>query len=81
MPSQPKSEEAKDLRVLVLWGTEFFVPWDKVTVGSSFFIPTTATPTQVRFELRAVERALDMKFEAHARREYGRYGVRVWRVY
>lgn len=81
MPPPSKSDTREDLRVLVLWGTEYFIPWDAVTVGSSFFIPTTATPMQVRQALRPVERGLDMRFEVHARREYGRYGSRVWRVY
>lgn len=71
----------EDPRVLVLWGTEYFIPWDKVQPGSSFFIPTTATPMQVRQSLRPVERELGMKLVVRARREYGRYGARVWRLH
>jgi len=49
--------------------------------GHSFFIPTTATPVQVKEALKDTFKKLGFKTEIHARCEYGRYGVRVWRLY
>lgn len=62
-------------------GVEYFVYWDALHVGASFFIPTVATPDQVRAALKPVAAKLDMRFEVRPRVEYGRYGSRVWRVY
>lgn len=49
--------------------------------GASFFIPTTATPEEVKAILKDTFKQLGYKTELHARCEYGRYGVRVWRLY
>lgn len=69
-----------DLRVIVVNGVEYFVYWDKLDVGASFFLPTTATPRQVKLALGPTLRSLGYEVELRARCEYGRYGVRVWRV-
>jgi hypothetical protein len=55
--------------------------WEKLLVGASFFLPTTATPAQVREALQPAARFLKIRLDVRSRYEYGRYGARVWRVY
>ncbi len=69
------------IRVLNIFGAEYFIPWEELTVGSSFFLPTTATAGQVKKLLRPVERHFDWALAVRQRREFDRYGVRVWRTY
>ncbi len=78
---KPKPKLSDDKRVLTLFGVEYYLHWEKLTLGSSFFLPTTATPVQVRDALLPATRFLKIKIEVRARCEYGRYGARVWRVY
>lgn len=78
---KPKVPLPDHLRVLSLHGVEYFMQWEKLLVGSSFFVPTTATPMQVRAALLPVSRFFRIRFEVRSRCEYGRYGARVWRVY
>jgi hypothetical protein len=59
---------------------DYFLDWRKLEPGSSFFIPTTATPKQAKEVLKATYKDLTYTFDLHARCEYGRYGVRVWRL-
>lgn len=61
-------------------GVDFYIMWDKLSPGSSFFIPTTAQAEEVRRALRPYTRQLRIRIETRNRCEYGRYGVRVWRV-
>ena len=77
--SPPPAPEIPE--VFTLYGVEYFLDWRKLEPGTSFFIPTTATPKQVKYVLKEVYKALPYVFELHTRCEYGRYGVRVWRVY
>jgi len=69
-----------EVEVLNIFGAEYFIEWEKVARGSSFFLPTTATPRQVQQALKPAAKWLDYKFETRARCEYGVYGVRVWRT-
>lgn len=69
-----------DVRVVTLHDVEYFIFWDQLTVGASFFIPTTATPRQALDALKPATKSLGIKLAARTRREYGRYGVRVWRL-
>ncbi len=77
---RPKREFEGDLRVLSLKNVEYFIDWSRVTLGSSFFIPTVATALQVREALQPIEHHLGIKLTVRTRVEYGRYGARVWRV-
>ena len=77
--SSPPAPEIPE--VFTLYGVDYYLDWRKLEPGNSFFIPTTATPKQVKDILKEVYSALPYTFEIHARCEYGRYGVRVWRVY
>jgi hypothetical protein len=61
-------------------GTEYCVDWRLMTRGASFFIPTTATPGQVSKSLREVRKALDIDLVVKPRREFGIYGMRIWRT-
>jgi hypothetical protein len=70
-----------DLRVVTIHDVDYFIEWSQVDVGHSFFLPTTATPAQVKVILKPVADELGYKFAIRARYEYTRYGVRVWRVY
>ena len=60
-------------------GFDYFVFWRDLLPGGSFFLPTTASATEVARALRPFERRYDMQLKARTRCEYGRYGVRVWR--
>jgi hypothetical protein len=77
--SPPPAPEIPE--VFTLYGVDYFLDWRKLEPGNSFFIPTTATPKQVKAVLKESYKDLPYTFEIHARCEYGRYGVRVWRVY
>lgn len=70
-----------EIRVLNIMGAEYFIEWERVTRGASFFLPTTATPKQAGVALKTAAAYFGYHFETRARREYGRYGVRVWRTY
>lgn len=77
---RPKRELEGDPRVVHIKNVEYYVDWSRVTLGSSFFLPTVATAIQVRDILRPIEQHLGIKLTVRTRVEYGRYGVRVWRV-
>lgn len=76
----PPPQPQHDLRVVVVHDVEYFIYWEQMTVGASFFLPTTATAKQVLAALKPTAKTLRYKLEAQPRREYGRYGVRVWRM-
>jgi hypothetical protein len=71
----------RDFQVIDILGAEYFIDWERVSRGASFFLPTTATPEQVRAILVPYEKELNFEFAVRARCEFGRYGVRVWRTY
>jgi hypothetical protein len=66
--------------VVTIRGVDYFIYWDKVAPGCSFFLPTTVSPQEVLRELRPFATKMEMYLKAHTRCEYGRYGVRVWRI-
>jgi len=78
-PSRPR--HLNDIRVFTIHDVEYYIEWRTFGYGHSFFIPTTATPMQVKEVLKDTFKQLGFNVEIHARSEYGRYGVRVWRVY
>lgn len=82
MDKKPVQHQTKfdKYRVLTLHGVDYYIYWEDLRIGSSFFLPTTASVAQVSSALRPVARGLKFELTARARREYGRYGVRVWRV-
>jgi hypothetical protein len=60
---------------------DYFIQWEHLSIGASFFLPTTATKAQAHYALRPYARYLGIRLQVRNRCEYGRYGVRVWRVY
>jgi hypothetical protein len=80
MPRTRKQIKPHELRSVVLHGVEYVVHWERMTLGSSFFLPTTATVAQVKSAIRAAVKTYGYQVELRTRREYDRFGVRVWRV-
>jgi hypothetical protein len=72
---------ADDVRQFTLHGVDYFIEWPRLAVGCSFFLPTTATKKQAAEALKPYARYLGIQLQVRNRCEYGRYGVRVWRVY
>lgn len=75
------ASELIEPRIVAICGVEYFIDWDALHVGASFFIPTVATPKQVLAALTPTMQALDIGLVAYPRVEYERYGARVWRTY
>lgn len=65
---------------MVINRIEYFIFWEQMSIGASFFLPTTATANQVLLRLKYRAQQLRITLRAQPRREYGRYGVRVWRI-
>ena len=82
--TRPRSQAPttfEDVRLFTLYGVDYFILWDQLHIGASFFLPTTATQTQAFKALQPYARHLRIGLQVRNRCEYGRYGVRVWRVY
>lgn len=75
-----KPELKDDIRVVEICGVHYYIYWEDLPIGGSFFLPTTVRPKEVMAQLRPVADKLNYGLEARTRTEYGRYGVRVWRV-
>lgn len=71
----------ENVRVLSLFGAEYYIPWEELPRGGSFFIPTTATAKQVFHATADARKHLQIDLEVRARREFGVLGVRIWRTY
>jgi hypothetical protein len=79
-PPPPPEPPKVELRVVTLQGIEYFVMWEQFQLGCSFFLPTAATQKQAEAVLAPVAKELGIRVAVRNRCEYGRYGVRVWRV-
>lgn len=73
-------QEPPELRQVSVGGADYFIYWDRLNVGSSFFMPTLLPDKDVARALRPIEKKLKIWLEVRTRCEYGVYGVRVWRV-
>lgn len=80
-PRSPAQPIFEDVRLFTLHRVDYFIFWDQLPIGGSFFMPTTATQTQAFKALQPYARHLRIGLQVRNRCEYGRYGVRVWRVY
>lgn len=69
-----------DPRIVVIQGVNYYINWYEMKTGHSVFLKTIALPSTVMQALRPVERRLNIKLAAAPRKEFGRYGVRVWRI-
>lgn len=77
-PPRPPLEQPD---AVTIRGVDYYIYWDKVAPGCSFFLPTTVSAAEVMQVLRPFAYRMEMHLKAHNRCEYGRYGVRVWRMY
>lgn len=80
-PRSIPSTQFDDVRLFTLHGVDYFILWDRLAIDASFFLPTTATQAQAFKALQPYARFLRIGLRVRNRCEYGRYGVRVWRVY
>ena len=71
----------EDVRVLNVLGAEYYIPWEDLSRGRSFFIPTTATAKQVHAATARAREYLQISLEVRSRCENGLYGARIWRTY
>jgi len=68
------------VRFLNIYGIPYFIAWEELLPGYSFFIKTTATAGEVQRQLKRAEKHYRITLVAHNRNEFGYYGVRVWRM-
>jgi hypothetical protein len=69
-----------DPHALILGGVHYYIYWDQLPVGGSFFIPTVVTLPTARDALRSLASVWGYQVVVHRRVEYGRLGVRTWRL-
>jgi hypothetical protein len=77
-PSDPLPEE---VRYLTFFGVPYYIRWEELDVGCSFFLRTTASQDMVVAALAPAKSHLKMEFVCRPRCEFGMYGIRVWRIY
>jgi len=73
----PLSDE---LRYLNLYGVPYYIPWEELLPGYSFFLKTTATSAEIKRLLIPAEKHFRISLAVHPRVEFGYYGARVWRL-
>lgn len=78
MPSRPLPPD--EYRFLNVCGVLYYIPWEELHPGCSFFLKTTASAREVQKELARVSKYFEMTLKAVNRVEFGYYGVRVWRL-
>jgi hypothetical protein len=69
-----------EFRYLHVWGVQYYIAWEELHPGCSFFMKTPASARTVQKELTRVSRYLNMTLKAVTRVEFGYHGVRVWRL-
>lgn len=69
-----------EYRFINLYDVEYYIMWERLGIGHSFFLKTTATAQEVKKKLKAYEDYLNIKLTTAQRCEFGCYGVRVWRI-
>lgn len=68
------------IRYIDLFGVLYYIAWEEMEPGCSFFLKTTASAAIVSHALRLHRRWLGYNLKPLARHENGYYGVRVWRL-
>lgn len=76
----PRTLIPDEYRFLCIDGILYYIAWEELHPGCSFFMKTTATATTIRKELARVSEYLQFNLKAVNRVEFGYYGVRVWRL-
>ena len=69
-----------DIHVVCIRDVEYYIYWEDLEPGSSFFLPTTVSAAEAYRAMRPHAIELGFQLEVRNRCEYGRYGVRVWRM-
>jgi hypothetical protein len=67
-------------RFLVVQGVPYWIAWEDLLPGCSFFLKTVATSAEVRKALIPFEAYFNINLAVSQRCEFGYYGVRVWRT-
>jgi hypothetical protein len=70
-----------EIRFLTIHGVRYWVPWERMLPGDSFFLKTAADAKTVAPLLNPAEAYFNYILVAATRCEFGYYGVRVWRMY
>jgi hypothetical protein len=78
MPRQPLPD---DVRVLQVGPFDYFIEWEELARGSSFFIPCVARLADVEAALAPARAHFDFGLIVRPRREHGMAGFRIWRTY
>lgn len=79
-PEEPRSLIPDEFRFVYLYGVPYYIVWEELHPGGSFFLKTTASAAEVRAAVREHAKHFNIVLKAHPRCEFGYYGVRVWRV-
>lgn len=69
-----------DLRLINLYGAEYYIPWEAIPVGGSVFLKTTADASEIAEHLERINKLFRCRFAANNRCEYGYFGIRIWRL-
>jgi hypothetical protein len=69
-----------EFRFIFLQGIPYYIPWEDLLPGHSFFLKTTADAKYVTREIRRHANHFNIVLKAHTRCEFGYFGVRVWRL-
>ncbi len=68
------------VRHLLLHDIYYYIEWEQMLPGHSFYLKTAALVDDVRAQLPAIEKHFKITLKAHQRCEFGHFGVRVWRI-
>jgi len=68
------------IRLISLQGVDYYIDWESMDIGSSFFLKTVAPLSEVRRFLSAAQAFFNIELRAQTRCEFGYYGIRVWRM-
>lgn len=81
LPLTPRKRRAQQApRVLRIYGVDYYIRWNQLHPGCSFFLKTTASAKYVMKLLAKSIQATGYVLKAQNRCEFGYYGVRVWRI-
>lgn len=69
-----------NIRTVDIYGAKYAVIWEHMGVGDSVFFPTSAHVEFIEPQLKDIRRALGFNLVAQQRCEFGKLGIRVWRL-
>lgn len=80
MELEPPPPDFREYATLTVRGLHYSVPWLRMTIGSSVFLPTTAPAEEVQRLLRPFEKRFKMTLAAGTWWQQSCHGVRIWRL-